>query len=255
MTGEREAHEGVIAIGDVRNVDSPAGLESPTVKFVHYPGSQQLILWLPKPAHEGYLEMSVTRDGVDVERGLVSSRMNGSVQILFATLEWPPGDYRIAITHKDGWRHEVALKKFAPGAEPPPPKPEPVVETPSSGPIVYRDGFGNVIPDADLEMRGRAREGIARTFGRRLEYEGNYRAGTIVYVDGDNRIRFSHEMAGGGAKFSIETPSKEHWEGFTKTPLKARDEIIAFVAERVRIEKASSWRYEITDEAINYYEE
>lgn len=254
MTAEPEAHEGVIALGDIRNVDAPAGLEPPTVKFVHYPGSQQLILWLPKPAHEGYGELSVTRDGVDIERGPVLSRMNGSVQILFATLEWPPGDYRIAITHQDGWRHEIGLKKYAPGAEPPPPKPEPVVKETSSGPIVYRDGAGNIIPDADLELRGQARRDIARTFGRRLEYEGNYRAGTIIYIDGESRIRFSHEMAGGNVKFSIEIPSSEHWEGFTKTPLKLREEIVVFLAERVRIEKANGWRYEITDEAIDYYD-
>lgn len=247
-------HEGQIGIGDIRTVDGPAELKPPTLKFVHYPGSQQLILWLPKPAHEGYLELSVTRDGVDIERGPVSSRMNGSVQILFATLEWPPGDYRIAITHKDGWRHTVDLKKYAPGAEPPPPKPEPVMESPSSGPIVYRDGAGNIIPNTDLELRGQARRDIARMFGRRLEYEGNYRAGTVIYIDGDTRIRFSHEMAGGDVKFSIEIPSKEHWEGFTKTPLKARKEIVAFVAERVRIEKADSWRYEISDESIDYYD-
>src|SRR5690242_3123613 len=109
MTTEPATHEGVIAIGDVRNVDGPAGPKPPSVKFVHYTGAQQLILWLPKPAHEGYVELSVACGAKDVERGPVSGRMNGSVQILFATLEWPAGDYRIAITHKDGWRHEVEL--------------------------------------------------------------------------------------------------------------------------------------------------
>ncbi len=252
MTAEPETHEGVIAIGDTRTVDGPADLGPPTVKFVHYPGSQQLILWLPKPAHEGYAELSVTHDGEDIEHGPVSSRMNGSVQILFATLEWSPGDYRIAITHGDGWRHVVDLTKYAPGVAPPAP-PEPVMEQPSGESIVYHDGFGNVIPDVDLEMRGRARRDIAQMFGRRLEYEGNYRAGTIVYIDGDVRIRFSHEMSGGDIKFSVEVPAAEHWEGFTKTPLAARDEIIAFVAERMRIEKANSWRYRITDTSIDFY--
>ncbi len=255
MTAEPEAHEGVVGIGDIRTVDGPEGLKPPTLKFVHYPGSQQLILWLPKPVHEGYGELSVVRDGVDVERGPVSRRVSGSVQILFATLEWPPGEYAIAITHKDGWRHEIALKKYPPGEQPPVPPREPVVEEPSRGPIVYRDGFGNVIPDTDLEMRGQAQRDVARMFGRRLEYEGNFHAGAIVYIDGDTRIRFSHEMGGGGVKFSIEVPSAEHWEGFTKSPLKKRDEIIEFLAERVRIEKANSWRYEITDESIDYYED
>ena len=213
-----------------------------------------LRLTLTKPAHEGYGELFVTRDGVDIERGPVSNRVNGSVQVLFATLGWPPGDYRIAITHKDGWRHSVELRKYAPGEAPPSPPQEPVVERPAAGPIVYRDGFGNVIPDVDLEIRGRAQRDIARIFGRRLEYEGSFRAGTIVYVESDTRIRFSHEMSGGDVRFSIETPAAKYWEGFTRTPLSAREEIIAFVAERVRIEKASNWRYEINEESIDFYE-
>ncbi len=253
MNTEPEAHEGVVTIGDILTVDGPAGLAPPTIKFVLYPGAQQLILWLPKPAHEGYGELSVVRHGVDVERGPVASRMNGSVQILFATLGWPPGDYRIAITHKDGWRHSVELRKHASGEAPPPPPQEPVVERLAAGPIVYRDGFGNVIPDVDLEMRDRAQRDIALIFGRRLEYEGNFRAGTIVYIDSDTRIRFSHEMSAGDVKFSIEIPAAEHWEGFTRTPLSAREEVLAFVAERVRTEKANSWRYEITEESIDFY--
>lgn len=254
MTSEPEEHDGVVVIGDILTVDCPAGLAAPTVKFVHYPGAQQLTLWLPKPGHEGYVELSVTRDGVDIERGPVANRMNGSVQILFATPGWPPGDYQVTITHKDGWRHLVELRKYAPGEAPPPSPQEPVVERSADGPIVYRDGFGNVIEDADLEMRDRARLDIARIFGRLLEYEGNFRAGTIVYVEGGTRIRFSHVISGGDVKFSIETPAAEHWEGFTRTPLSAREEIVAFVAERVRIEKANNWRYVINEESIDYYE-
>ena len=49
--------------------------------------------------------------------------MSGSVQILFATLGWAPGDYLIAITHNDGWRHEVKLRKLEPGVAPPVPEP------------------------------------------------------------------------------------------------------------------------------------
>jgi hypothetical protein len=104
-------------------------------------------------------------------------------------------------------------------------------------------------------MRGQAQRDIARMFGRRLEYEGNSRSGTVIFVDGDMRIRFVHEMGGGDVKFSIELPSVDHWEGFTRTPLARRDEIVAFVAERVRIEKANSWRYEIGDATIDYYED
>lgn len=248
------AHEGHVVIGDIRTSDGGAEAGLPVLRFVHYPGSQQLILWLPKPAHEGYGDLSVTRDGADIERGPVSSRMNGSVQILFATLDWPPGGYLIAITHKDGWRHEVELRKLEPGVAPPAPEPVASVEEAPRGPIVYRDGFGNVIPDLDLEMRAAAGNALARKLSRRVDYEGTYRAGTIIYVDGDVRIAFPHEMCGGSIKFSIETPSAAHWEAATGAPQSSRDEIIMFVAERVKQERASSWSYRITGNSIDFYD-
>lgn len=253
MSEDSEAHEGQIIIGDIASLDAPADLKPPTVKFVHYPGAQQLILWLPKPAYQGYAELSVVRDGADVERGPVADRMNGSVQILFRTLEWPPGAYTITITHEEGWRHTVSLTKYEPGKEPappPPPPPEPVVDKP---PIVYRDGFGRVIPNADLEMRGAAQEDMVRRFTRRLEYEGNYRAGTIHLIDGDRRISFWHEMAGGDMKFFIDIPPIEHWEARTGTKLSERDEILDFVARRVQQDQAPSWNYRITANSIDFY--
>ena len=128
----------------------------------------------------------------------------------------------------------------------------PVEEAPR-GPIVYRDGFGNIVPDLDLEMREGVRRKLVSTFGRRLEYEGNFRAGTIIYIDGDTRIRFYHEMCGGEMKFSIDVPVVAHWQDATGTPLSQRDDIIAFVAQRVKQEQASSWRYEITANSIDFY--
>lgn len=250
---EPPVHDGQIAIGDIRTPDAPADLKLPTVKFVHYPGSQQLILWLPKPGYQGYAELSVTRDGVDIERCPVTNRLNGSVQILFASLEWPPGDYVITVTHEEGWRHTVELVKYAPGAEPKPPPPPPPEPVPDKPPIVYRDGFGNIIPNEDLDLRDRVIRDVARKFTRKLEYEGNFRAGTIHYIDGERRISFWHEMAGGDMKFYIDIPSADQWEARTGTPLSERADIITFVAERVKQDQASSWRYEIAANAINFY--
>ncbi len=253
MSADSETHEGQIVIGDIASPDAPGDLAPPTVKFVHYPGAQQLILWLPKPAWQGYGELSVVRDGVDVERGPVSDRVNGSVQILFATLDWPPGNYVITVTHEEGWRHVVEATKYAPGkqpAPPPPPPPEPVVDHP---PIVYRDGFGNLIPNADLDLREKALADIARKFSRRLEYEGNYRAGTIHLIDGERRISFFHEMCGGDMKFTIDIPPVEQWEARTGAPVSERDDIIDFVARRVKQDQASSWTYRITHNSIDFY--
>ena len=54
-------------------------------------------------------------------------------------------------------------------------------------------------------------------------------------------------------KFSIDVPAVEHWVAATGMPLSRRDEIIGFVARRVRQEQASSWRYEITGRTIDFY--
>jgi hypothetical protein len=249
---EPPAHDGQIAIGDIRTPDGPADLKLPTVKFVHYPGSQQLILWLPRPGYQGYETLTVTRDGEVIEQAEVMSRLNGSVQILFATLAWPEGDYAITITNKDGFRHEVALTKLPEGqplpVEPPPPSPPP-----SDKPIVYRDGAGKILPNEDLDLRDKIIRDVARKFTRKLEYEGNFRGGTIHYIDGDRRISFWHEMCGGDMKFTIDIPPVEQWESRTGAPLAERDDIINFVAARVKQEQASTWRYEFTANSIDFY--
>lgn len=251
MSSEQETHEGEIEIGEIVNTGeaSPAG--APTLKFVHYRGAQQLILWLPLPGYKGYGDLTVTHGDAVIEQATVGERLNGSVQILWNTLPWPPGDYAIVIRHDEGWRHEVRLHKFEGAAPKSPPPPEP--EATDSPPIVYRDGFGRVLPNQDLEMRAEAIKDVVRKFTRGLEYDGNFRAGTIYYVDGDRRIAFPHEMCGGDMKFSIDVPTAEVWEKATGLPLRERDEIIAFVAQRVQQEQASSWRFEITDRSIDFY--
>lgn len=254
MPEEPAPHQGHIVIGDIRTIGSAAGAGEPTVKFVWYPGCQQLILWLPQPGHLGYDELVVSRDGEVVERAPVMSRLNGSVQMLWDTLDWAPGAYAIAISHDAGWRHEVELRKLEAGVVPPPEPVAPVAPVEElHGPVVYQDGFGNIVPDADLEMRAGVRQELVSRFGRRLEYEGNFRAGTIIYVDGDLRIPFYHEMCGGEMKFSIDLPAVECWQAETATPVSQRDEIVAFVAERVKREQAPSWRYEITGRSIDFY--
>lgn len=247
------AHEGQIVIGDIRTVNGAAGAAVPTVKYVHYPGAQQLILWLPQSGYHGYAELTLTRGDDLIERAAVRSRLNGSVQILWNTLPWPPGDYAIHITHDEGWRHEVRLRKLEEGEVPLSPTPPPPPPEDDRPPIVYRDGLGNVIPNADLDMRGDAIRDLTRKFSRRLTYEGTYRAGSVIYTDGVYRIAFYNEMCGGGIHAAIDIPAAEQWEAATGAPLSLRDEIVEFVAQRVQQEQASSWKYRITDRAIEFY--
>src|SRR5262249_27699292 len=105
-------HEGHVVIGDIRTLEAPPEIGVCTLKFVHYPGAQQLILWLPQSGYFGYGDLTVTRNGDPIKKNTARNRLNGSVQILFNTLPWAPGDYVISITHTDGWRHEMKVQKL-----------------------------------------------------------------------------------------------------------------------------------------------
>lgn len=245
-------HEGQIVLGAPANRAAATGKPVLTAKFVHYPGSQQLILWLPQDGYSGYRTFRIRGPrGERVEDTEVTSRLNGRVQILIDTHPWPPGDYLIEITHREGWSHELSLTKLEEGVAPPAPVPAPA--PPSDGkPIVYRDGTGKVLPNLDLEMRARELDRLAARFSRRLEFEGNFRAGTIVYIEGDIRIPFYHEMCGGGVHFSIDVPVAEKWEAATGRPLAERDGIIAFVAAETQRRQARTWNYIIQDNRIDF---
>lgn len=250
-----DGFEGELVLEEPANVGAPEGMARLSMQFVRYPGCQQLILWLPQPGRQGYGELRIIGpDGAMLEQTPVSSRLNGSVQILTDTYQWPPGDYRVEIDHDDGWRHELHMRKLEEGvAAPKPPAPEPTQEEkPSDAERIYRDGFGNVIPNLDLELRRQVMENIVAKFTRRLEFEGNARAGVIIYIDGERSIRFSHEMCIGRVKFSIDLPRPQHWVAQTSTPLSERDDIVDFVARETRRTQASSWNYEIHEDRIDF---
>lgn len=234
------------------NSGAPATVGLLNAKFVRYPGCQQLILWLPQSGYENYgaLRIFGPNDAL-IEDQPVRSRLNGSVQILTDTFGWAPGDYRVEISHDDGWRHELRLRKLEEGVAPPAP-PAPPPEPRSEDPIVYRDGFGKEIPNVDLEMREELNTRLVQRFNRRLEFEGNARAGVVIYIDGDTRIRFSHEMCIGRVNMSIDLPRAAHWEAHTGTPLSARDDIVEFVARETQRTQASTWDYEIHGDRIDF---
>ncbi|KJS38168.1 MAG: hypothetical protein VR74_06460 [Hyphomonas sp. BRH_c22] len=200
--------EGEIVMQPPVNAGAPETTGRLTARFVRYPGCQQITLWLPQDGHSGYGKLRILGPGgALIEAADITARLNGRVQILIDTFPWPPGDYAIEIAHAEGWRHVLRLEKLETGA---PSKPEPAPEPePASGPIVYRDGAGNIIPDEDLALRARLQDRLVSQFGRHLEFDGTFRAGTITYVDGAIRIPFSHEMCGGGVHFSIDLPTPE----------------------------------------------
>lgn len=86
-----------------------------------------------------------------------------------------------------------------------------------------------------------------------MEYEGNVRGGSVIYIDPVHRIVFWNEMCGGDMKVTIDIPSAERWVAATGAPLSMRDEIVAFVAESVQRDQASTWVYRITPTSIDFY--
>jgi len=231
---------------------APAGIGPLTARFARYDGCQQITLWLPLDGYAGYSQLRIRGPGGQrIEDAEITSRLNGRVQILIDTFPWPPGQYRIEITHQEGWSHELRLTKLEAGAAPPAPEPPPVPKS-SGKPIVYRDGAGKVLPNYDLDLRAKELARLAARFDRRLEFEGNFRAGTIIYIEGDTRIRFDHEMCGGGVHFSIDLPVAEKWEAATGRPLAERGDIAEFVAAETQRRQARSWNYVIRDNRIDF---
>jgi hypothetical protein len=251
-----QPYYGIIELGEITN-EPPDG-EEITARFVHYPDCQQLIIWLPQYGGQGYgnIRLIDCAKNAVIDDRPVTDRLNGGIQILWDTLEVGPGNYRVEIDHPDGGKHVILFKKYKKGVQPPqkapegPPQPE---KRNSEEPIVYRDGFGNELPNEDLILREKIFNKMAAQFGRKIEYSGTFRAGTITYVEGDLRINFYHEMGGGNCMFYVDIPNETSWEAATHTPLSRRQEILDFVAETVRREQASSTRYEIQDSAIVYY--
>ena len=252
MTSET-GFDGELILAPAQNEGAPEGARLLQAKAAVYPGSQQVSLWLPADGWSGYQTLRILGPSAAmIEEGPLTDRLNGRVQILINTRSWPPGDYRIEIPHAGGWRHSLCLQKLEEGmALPPAPASAP---EPSKGPIVYSDGFGNIIPDADLKMRDAALKKIAARFSRRLEFEGNARAGTITYIDGDLRLRFHHEMCMRPVHFSIDVPPPDRWEAATGQPLSERDYILNFLAEETRRRQAPRLKTLIHENRIDFVE-
>ena len=65
MPEEAPAHEGHIVIGDIRTLDAPPAIGAPTLRFVHYPGAQQLIRTLPALQHDKDKPEDLDTEGED----------------------------------------------------------------------------------------------------------------------------------------------------------------------------------------------
>jgi hypothetical protein len=246
-----EQHNGIIELGTIENTgDNADQISLLTVHFGHYPDYQQLIIWLPEYGRSGYGRYKIIKKATQtaVEQGEIGDKLNGSVQLLFDTIGWSEGIYRLEIDHPKGGQHVLNFQKYTEGYVS---KPVQVVKKQlviDKSPIVYRDGWGNVLPNEDLDRRAGANKQIASIFEKiltpktegspRLEYEGSFRGGSVIYIEGTKRLSFWQEMGGGDCQMYINIPSEKNWEKQTNTPLSKRREILLFVASTVKREQA-----------------
>ncbi|MEP7197774.1 MAG: hypothetical protein ABI851_14740 [Saprospiraceae bacterium] len=249
---------GIIELDIIENIDiQDNSVELITVKFVHYPDCQQLIIWLPTDGYKysGNFKLVNKTEPVVLINSPVGDLLNGSRQIILNSLEYPPGKFLLEIDIPSGGKHKLHFTKFDSNYVSSPNEyidPELSPESITSD-IVYKDSTGEYLENEDLILRKKVLKEIESKFTRYLEYEGNFRSGYIIYVEGETRIKFMHEMCGGKYKFSIELPKKENWEAETKLPLNRRQDIIDFVATKVKNEKASNWQFELREDEILFY--
>ena len=230
-----EKYFGNIKIGATENTTGGnSSSELISSEFIHYPDCQQLIIRLPQNGWDGYgairLLDSDTKKILD-ERPL-TNRLNGNTQVLWDTVEIPPGNYTVEIEHPKGGKHLLHFSKSD------------KMELPAA--------YTPVI-DEDLLIRDKFLTELFTKMSRRISYEGSFRGGSIIFHEGDLTISFYHEMGGGDCKFYIDIPTAEKWKAQTKTKLSRRDEILQFVAETVKREKASSWQYVIRKDMIYFF--
>jgi len=235
--------------------DKTLFLTTNEVKTVHYPDSQQLIIWLPQSGiyyntvSLKDIEKNTTVWVLDIDRML-----NGLVQLIIDTLTIPDGNFEISIVKSDGLIHAIKFIKYVEGTAQIESQLNP--ESASSEmqkSIVYKDGFGRVIPDEDLLLREKV---IKKTFDkitRRLEYISHGKDGEVIYIEGEKHINFFMEMGAYDCVFYVNIPTESEWERATKFPLSERKEIIVFVAEQTQRDQAPSCVYKIAEREITYF--
>lgn len=204
-----KSYFGSIEIGEIKNKQTTSSkkmeagaafiaMNESNIRFVHYPDCQQLIIWLTHPGseYENVRLINIKHKKI-VEEMPVADRLSGSIQIVWDTLNIAPGKYTIEIDWENGWQHCIDITKFKKGfvlkVD------QPIVtesNNKSSQPIQYRDGFGNILENEDLLLREKLNKELVKKFSRRIEFEGNFRSGTIIYIDNEIRIEFYHEMGG-----------------------------------------------------------
>lgn len=109
-------HNGTIEILCIENRgDNKDRMECLVAKFVHYPDSQQLQVWIPRSDHldknyGNYCIQNITT-GTQMESGKLADRISGGRQMLIDTLSFPEGLYLLEIEHAESGTHCIDFVK------------------------------------------------------------------------------------------------------------------------------------------------
>jgi hypothetical protein len=107
--------EGIIEITRIENKGMNAD-QTGTLKalFVRYPGSQQLTVWLPESAWNGYGEYRIInlKSNYLIEQNQVTDTVSGSVKLVFNSICISPGEYVLEIEHPKGGNHVLYFNKL-----------------------------------------------------------------------------------------------------------------------------------------------
>lgn len=259
-----------------------------SVQFVGYPGSQQLILWLPDSIYSGYTNYQLWRDGQLLESDQVSNKISGSVKFIWDTKFWLPGTYRLQIDHNSGLKHFLEFRK----ENEPGPEDKTAIYTTD---VLSGLNFEKYLNESKQQKENKSRNSQTnekKSFNRddisipshmtedeyflreqaldilngvyekifstgtddpKLEYLDQGRTGTIFLLTCGRKIPFYYEMGASPVQYYIEIPTVEKWEEITGIPLNKRRETLLFIAHQVKKDQAPSWRFEIAENAILYY--
>jgi hypothetical protein len=121
--------------------------ENKHIQFVHYPDCQQIQIWLPE-YYDKYEKIIIAHMQTQniIYSKMVSDVVSGSVKIVIDSLFIPVGEYCIQIISNQILVHSISIRKLNEG-ESFPEHTDDIIENDAKEitPIVYRDGFGNVI--------------------------------------------------------------------------------------------------------------
>jgi hypothetical protein len=223
------------------------------LRIIHYPDCQQLVIMLPA-YYTAYKTIEIFKEdgGEIIYQADVNNIISGSVQIIIDSLFIPPGSFTINIIRFDEGLHKIKLRKSTP--KPAPEKiPYKGLLYDRYGYIVYRDGFGNILPNEDLELRENLIENLQQELKPDISYFNTGRDGYLIFKEKDKSFRCEMEMGGGNAMFILYIPTAETWEAETGFLISERDRIIKLIAQTTQREQAGGATYLLGDNEIVYF--